>query len=276
MVINQLRLRVSQNNNKSEQVSNIVVKNAVILITGANRKRGIGRALVEEAAKRGAKKIYATARNISQLYSLSSQYPEIVVPLKLDVTNKDEINRVVQVASDTQVLINNSGFAGYSGFCFNYDERVARQELEVNYFGSLNLINAFCKTLIKNQNAAVANIISIGGLSSFPLAATYSASKAAAHSLTQSVRAELMHYGVSVFGIYPGPIDTDMADGLNFAKEIPANAASRIFDGIEQGIEDITTDDFADNFIKNLRLDPKAVEKDIRDYCIHQIYGDDG
>lgn len=251
-------------------MANIVVKDAVIFITGASRKRGIGRALVEEAVKRRAKKVYATARNISQLDSLVSQYPGIVVPVSLDVTNRWEADQVVQEASDTQILINNAGFAGYSGICFNYSEETARQELEVNYFGSINLIRAFCKTLIKNQNSAVANVISIGGLSSFPLCATYSASKTAAHSLTQSVRAELTRYGVSVFGIYPGPIDTDMADGLNHEKETPANAAIRIFDGIEQGIEDITTDGFADNFVKNFRLDPKVVEKDIGDF-VHQM-----
>lgn len=247
-------------------MSNIVVKDAVIFITGASRKRGIGRALVEEAVKRGAKKVYATARNISQLDSLVSQYPGIVVPLSLDVTNKGESDRVAKEASDTQILINNAGFVEYSGFCFNYSEEAARQELEVNYFGSINLIRAFCKTLIKNQNGAIANVISIGGLSSFPVAGTYSASKAAAHSLTQSVRAELTPHGISVFGIYPGPIDTDMADGVDFEKETPANAAVRIFDGIEQGIEDITTDGFADNFVKKLRLDPKAVEKELGDF----------
>lgn len=249
---------------------NIVVKDAVIFITGASRKRGIGRALVEEAVKRGAKKVYATARNVSQLESFASQYQGIVVPLSLDVTNKSEVDQVAQLAADTQILINNSGFAGYSGFCFNYSEEVARQELEVNYFGLITLIRAFCKTLIKNQNAAIANVISIGGLSSFPLCATYSASKAAAHSLTQSVRAELTRHGVSVFGIYPGPIDTDMADGVNLEKETPANAAIRIFDGIEQGIEDITTDGFADNFVKRLTVDRKEVEKDIGDY-VHQM-----
>jgi len=102
------------------------------------------------------------------------------------------------------------------------------------------------------------------------LCATYSISKAAAHSLTLSVRAELIPHGVSVFGIYPGPIDTDMADGLSLPKETPTNAAIRIFDGIEHGIEDITTDGFADDFIKALRLNPKAVEKDIGDY-VHKI-----
>ncbi len=260
-------------NIEEDQMSNIVVKGAVIFITGASRKRGIGHALVKEAVKRGAKKVYATARSISQLDSLASQYPGIVVPLSLDVTNKNEVAKVAQEASDVQILINNAGSAGYSGICFSHSEEVARLEMEVNYFGPMNLIRAFCKTLIKNQNAAIANVVSIGGLSPFPLAATYSASKAAAHSLTQSVRAELAPHGVSVFGIYPGPIDTDMADEVDLEKETPANAAIRIFDGIEQGIEDITTDSFADNFVKQLRLDPKAAEKDIGDY-VHQMSED--
>jgi NAD(P)-dependent dehydrogenase (short-subunit alcohol dehydrogenase family) len=106
----------------------------------------------------------------------------------------------------------------------------------VNFWGPLNLIRAFHNTLIKNPNAAIANVISIGGMSAFPLCATYCTSKAALHSLTQSVRAELAFHGVLVFGVYPGPIDTDtdMADSLNLPKETPANAARRIFDGIEQ------------------------------------------
>lgn len=247
-------------------MASIVVKGAVVFVTGVSRKRGIGQAIVKEAIKRGASKVYATARDIVQLESLVSAYPGLVVPLSLDVTKKDDADQVAQKAGDTQILINNAGFAGYSGICFNYSEEVARQEMDVNYFGLVNLIRAFCKTLIKNRNSAIANVISIGGLSTFPLSATYSASKAAAHSLTQSVRAELAPHEVAVFGIYPGPIDTDQADALNFEKELPANAAIRLFDGLEQGLEDITTDAFADSFVKRLRADPKEVEKDIGDF----------
>jgi short-subunit dehydrogenase len=103
-------------------------------------------------------------------------------------------------------------------------------------------------------------VISVGGLLPFPPAATYSASKAALHSLTQSVRAEMMPQGIAVFGVYPGPIDTDMSDDLKVKKESPSDAACRIFDGMEQGIEDITTDDFADAFVGYLRKDSKAIE----------------
>ncbi len=249
---------------------NIMVKDAVIFITGANRKRGIGRALVEEAVRRGAKKVYATARNLSDLHGLVTQFPGVVVPLSLDVTNRNEIEKAARDAGDTQILINNSGVSGYSGVCFNYDEETAQREFAVNYWGPQNLIRAFTKTLIKNKNGAIANVVSIAGMSALPICATYSASKAAAHSLTQSVRAELATHGVAVFGIYPGPIDTDMADGIEFEKESPANAAKRIFDGIEQGVEDITTDKFGDNFVKEFRLDPKAAEKDVGDF-VHKM-----
>ena len=240
---------------------NVVVKGSVVFVTGANRERGIGRALVEEAVKRGAKKVYATSRTMSQLDELVSRYPGIVVPIRLDVTNKDDIARVAEVARDADILINNSGAAGSSGICFNYNEETARREIEVNYFGPLNLIRAFSRSLIGKKNAAVVNILSIGGLSAFPPAATYSASKAAAHSLTQTVRAELTRHGVSVFGVYPGPIDTDMADGLQYEKETSANVAIRIFDDMARGIEDITTDAFADQFVSNLRQDSKSLEK---------------
>jgi NAD(P)-dependent dehydrogenase (short-subunit alcohol dehydrogenase family) len=256
-------------------MSNILIKGSVLFITGANRERGIGRALLEEAIKRGAKKIYATARDVSQLEEISKLYPGIVFPISLDVTNQDQINQAAKVASDTQILINNSGISGYSGFCFNYNEEVARQELEVNYFGPLKLIRAFFKNLILNQNGAIANILSIAGLSSFPLCGTYSASKSSAHCLTQCVRAELAPHGISVFGVYPGPIDTDMADGIDIEKETPAKTAIRIFDGIEQGIEDITTDPFSDDFVKRLREDAKAVEKDVGDF-VHRMTQDRG
>lgn len=251
-------------------MTNILMKDAVVFVTGANRKKGIGRALVEEAIKRGAKKVYATARNVSELDDLASKYPGIVVPLSLDLATRDDIDRAAQNANDTQILINNAGVAGHSGVCFNYREETARREFEVNFFGLVNLIRAFCKPLIQNKNGAIANVISIGGLSTFPMEATYCASKAAAHSVTQSVRAELAPQGVSVFGVYPGPIDTDMTEGMTFEKETPANAAIRIFDGMEQGIEDITTDAFADDFIKKLRVDPKVVERDFGDF-VHRM-----
>lgn len=236
------------------------VNDLVVFVTGANKENGIGRALVEEAIKRGAKKVYATARNIFQLDSLVAKFQDQVVPVELDVTNLEQIKEASQKASDAQVLINNSGVSGFSGCIYNYDEKTARQEMEVNYFGTLRLMNGFAKNLIKNGNGAIINIISIGGLYPSPALVTYSASKAAVYSLTRAVRIEMMQHShpIPVFGVYPGPIDTDM-NGVYANMESSANVAIRVFDGMEKGIIDITTDTLSDNFVDYLRTDPKII-----------------
>jgi NAD(P)-dependent dehydrogenase (short-subunit alcohol dehydrogenase family) len=246
-------------NNWEKNMSNTSIKGSVLFVTGANR--GIGRAIVQEALKRGATKIYAGARDISTLKDLSEQSLGKIIPVEIDVTNRDQIEKAAQKAQDTQILINNAGVVSWSGFIYDYSEESARQELEVNYFGPLNVTRAFAETLI-NKHGAVANVLSGAGLSIFPVAATYSASKAAGHLLTQGLRAELTPQSVSVFGIYPGPIDTDMTAGLDMEMETPENVAIRIFDGMEAGQEDITTDKFADEFVRNLKNDAKALEKE--------------
>lgn len=241
-------------------MSGVTVKDAVVFISGANR--GIGRAIAEEAIARGAKKVYAAARDTSGVKDLVDQYPDVVVAIELDVTNSQQIENAAANAQDVQVLINNAGVAGYSGIIYHHDEATARREMDTNYFGSLNMSRAFSKAIVGNGHGAIATVISVSALSSFPVLATYSASKAALHSLTQAMRAELIPQGVSVFGVYPGPIDTDMAAGLDFDKETPQNVAVRIFDEMAKGTEEITTDAFADAFARNVKLDAKAVERE--------------
>lgn len=251
-------------------MSNIDIKDAVVFVTGANR--GIGRAIAEEAVARGAKRVYAAARDVSGVSDLVDQHPEQVVAVQLDVTNSEQIQAAAAQAPDVQVLINNAGVAGYSGFVYHHDPEAANREMATNYFGPLNVTRAFAPSIVDSDNGAVANVVSIGGLTCFPMAATYSASKAAAHSLTQGLRAELAPQGVSVFGVYPGPIDTDMAAGMDMEKESPRNVAIRIFDGMESGVEDITTDAFADELVRNLKGDAKAVEREAAQMA-HQPQG---
>ncbi len=242
---------------------NIFVKDLVILVTGSSKKHGIGWALIEEAIKRGAKKVYATVRDISQLDDLVIKFPAQVVPILLDVTKLDQIQKVALATSDTQVLVNNAGACGSTGCLFNYDEQTARQEMEVNYFAPLHLINAFSKKIIKNGAGAIVNIISIGGLYPSPMHITYSASKAAVYSLTQAIRIEMRMNSLTipVFGVYPGPIDTDMSQNLDVKKESPKTLAIRVFDGMEQGVLDITTDEISDYFKSFLEKDTRAIEK---------------
>jgi len=240
-------------------MSKVQIKNSVVLITGANR--GIGKSLVKEALKRGASKVYAGARQTDKLKDVMALSADRVVALELDVTNKKHIQNAAKAAGDVQILINNAGVAGQSGIARQYMEESARQEMDVNYFGPLHVTLAFLPALSKRKNTAVVNIVSVAGLSSFPSFGTYSASKAAAHSLTQTLRAELNPQGISVFGVYPGPIDTDMAKGVDMEKETPDNTAIRIFDGIERGEEDIAPDKFARQYMADLKKDAKAVER---------------
>ncbi len=236
----------------------VSVKDSVVFVTGANRENGIGRAIVEEAIKRGAKKVYATARDTAQLDKLVAKFQGKVVAVELEVTNPEQIKKVVEEAGDTQVLINNAGVSGFSGCCHNYNEQTARSEMEVNFFAPLHLMNAFSQTLIKNHKGAIVNIVSIGGLYPYPPAATYCASKAALFSLTRAVRIELAPYGVAVFGVYPGPIATGMAKEIKMNKESPGNVAKSIFDGMKKGVEEITPDAFAENFSGYLERSPRA------------------
>lgn len=241
-------------------MKHVSIKDAVVFVTGANR--GIGLAIAEEALARGSKRVYAAARDVSTLKNLVDQHPDRVVAVQLDVTDAEQIQEAATNAKDVQILINNAGVAGYSGFIYHHDQEGAHREMATNYFGPLNVTRAFAETIISNGNGAVATVISIGGLMNFPPAATYSASKAAAHSLTQGMRAELAPQGVPVFGVYPGPIDTDMAAGIDMEKELPGFVANRVFDGMESGVEDITTDAFADQFVQGIKADAKAVEKE--------------
>lgn len=247
-------------------MSNITIQGSVLFVTGASRPKGIGRALIEEAIRRGAQKIYATARQLSQLDDLVAMYPRVISPLELDVTNRQQIEDVAKKANDTQILINNAGFVHPSGCVFNYNEGTARQEIEINFFGPLHLMNAFAPSLLANPNAAIVNVSSIAGLYPSPAFATYSASKAALYSLTQAVRIELMPHSIPVFGVYPGPIDTDMTQNLDVAKGSTSTLATRVFEGMSQGRLDITTDPLSDHFENFLKPDLAAIEAVKREF----------
>ena len=134
-------------------MSNVSVKDAVVFVTGANR--GIGRAIAEEAVASGASRVYAAARDVSSLQDLLDQYPEQVVAVRLDVTNSEQIQEAAAQAQDVQILINNAGVAGYSGFIYHHDPQMAHREMETNYFGPLNVTRAFVDGIIANGNGAV-------------------------------------------------------------------------------------------------------------------------
>jgi NAD(P)-dependent dehydrogenase (short-subunit alcohol dehydrogenase family) len=213
---------------QKEKVMNIT--NKTVLLTGANR--GIGRALLDEALRRGAKKVYAGTRG-------TFQHPdERVKPLTLDVTDASQIQRAVAEVDTLDVLINNAGIAMYDDLS-NFD--ALEQTFAVNFFGLLKVTNAFLP-LLKRSKGAVVNNLSLAGLAPLPIIPSYSTSKAAALNLTQSLRALLAGQGVTVHAVVLGPVDTDMNRGFNIPKVSAESAATGIFDGLAKGEEEIFPD----------------------------------
>ena len=206
------------------------ITNKTVLITGANR--GIGKALVDEALRRGAKKVYAGMRT-------PVQHPDKrVIPLTLDVTSASQIQRAVDEVDALDVLINNAGVAIYDDLS---NLQVIEQHLAVNFLGLLKVTQAFLP-LLKLSKGAIVNNLSLAGLAPLPIIPSYSISKAAAFNLTQSLRALLAGEGVTVHAVVIGPVDTDMNRGFNIPKASPESAARNIFAGLEKHEEDIFPD----------------------------------
>ena len=206
------------------------IANKTILITGANR--GIGRALLDEALRRGAKRVHAGT--LSAL-----QHPDKrVTPLTLDVTSASQIQRAANEVDTLDVLINNAGVAIYDDLS-NLD--VIEQHLAVNVLGLFKVTRAFLP-LLRRSKGAIVNNLSLAALAALPVIPAYSISKAAAFNMTQSLRALLAGQGVTVHAVVLGPIDTDMNRGFEIPKASPEAAAVGIFDGLEKGEDDIFPD----------------------------------
>jgi len=203
--------------------------NKVVLVTGANR--GIGAAIVQEMLKVGVAKIYATARNPKTLPSFDDVR---VVPLQLDITDDASVKAAAVAAKDVDVLINNAGTLAFGDYLTSGWESL-EDDMRTNYFGTLRVLRAFTPQFIARKSGTIANVSSVVGLSAIPLMAGYSASKAALHSITQSLRGTLEKHNVAVLGIYPGPVDTELAKAVPYPdKATPAHAAANIVKGIAE------------------------------------------
>ena len=157
----------------------MTIADRAVLVTGANR--GIGQALVEEALRRGAKRVYAGTRQ-------PLAHPdERVTPVTLDVTNAAQIQAAVERVESLDILINNAGVDLYGDLS---DRAAIERHLAVNLFGTHGVTQAFLPLLTRSRGAIV-NVLSLAGVAAVPFDPTYSISKAAALSLSQSLRASL-------------------------------------------------------------------------------------
>ena len=228
----------------------MTITDKTVLVTGANR--GIGQALVEEALNRGAKRVYAGARQPV------NHVDGRVTPLTLDVTNAAQIQRAVDEVDSLDILINNAGVALYDDLS---DRAVLERHLAVNLFGAYGVIQAFLPLLIRSEGAIVNNL-SANALAPLPLIPAYSISKAAAFNMTQSLRVLLAARGVRVHAVLTGLVDTDMTRGLDIPKAAPDTVARGIFDGVENGQEEIFPDPMSESLAQSWRSGAaKALER---------------
>ena len=212
-----------------------------VLVTGANR--GIGQALVEEALKRGAKRVYAAARQ-------PVPHPDgRVTPVTLDVTDPAQIQTAVDDVDCLDILVNNAGLALYDDLS---DPVALEQQLAVNLFGTLGVTQAFLP-LLTHTRGGIVNVGSVTAFAALPVIPAYSISKAAAFSLTQSLRALLVGQGVSVHAVLAGPVDTDMSRDLDIPKASPETVAQAIFDGVQNGEEEIFPDPMSQSMAESWR-----------------------
>jgi NAD(P)-dependent dehydrogenase (short-subunit alcohol dehydrogenase family) len=219
----------------------MTIADKAVFVTGANR--GIGQALVEEALRRGAKRVYAgTRRPFSHL-------DRRVTPLTLDVTNAEQIQGAVESVESLDILINNAGLALFDDLS---DRVTLERHLAVNLFGMYGVTQAFLPLLTRSRGAIV-NVLSVVALAALPIIPAYSISKAAAFSLSQSLRALLAGQGVSVHAVLAGPVDTDMSRGFDVPKASPESVARAIFDGVEKGEEDIFPDPMSASMAESWR-----------------------
>jgi NAD(P)-dependent dehydrogenase (short-subunit alcohol dehydrogenase family) len=227
---------MSKNVNKKAGHS---VKDQVVLITGANR--GIGKALVDECIHRGATKIYAAVRSLSSAQPLVDQY-ENVHAIYMDLSKPETIEKAALEANDVQIVINNAGILSNTDPLSPNAVQQLEQEMRVNVYGFMHVAQQFAPLLKQNNGVSGGVLVQINSVASFrcavPSVATYSASKAAAFSITQALRSTLQAQGTMVLSVHPGPIATDMIQGSALAKfqaESPTVVAEEVVQAIESG-----------------------------------------
>ncbi|MBV9413754.1 MAG: SDR family NAD(P)-dependent oxidoreductase [Solirubrobacterales bacterium] len=223
------------------------------VVTGAGR--GLGRHLMDGLLDRGAQKVYALARDPSTV-----RQDRRVIALRFDLLDPSTIAEAARVVADATLLINNASTAAFAT-PLEADLDTVRNELDVNFEGLYRTIRAFVPVIEANGGGQIVNLLSLLSLASTPPMTGYSASKAAAHSLTQALRPVLAAKGITVHAVYPGGIDTDMLAGVDAPKTPAAEVAGGILSGLAAGYEDIFPDPNSQAMSQVWWSDPKSFER---------------
>jgi NAD(P)-dependent dehydrogenase (short-subunit alcohol dehydrogenase family) len=241
------------------------IENCVAVVTGANR--GLGRAYVDALLAAGAAKVYAGARDLASIRAMS----ERVVPLRLDVTQEDQVIAAAKVCADATLLINNAGIMKSCPMLAKGSEEALRSEMEVNVFGVLHMVRAFAPVLAKNGGGAIVNMLSVVSWFVNPGNATYCASKYAALAVTDAVRFQLKRQGTQVVAVHAGYIDTDMAAGVDSPKVSAKQVAERTLDGLRRGRNSVHADQRSEEIWQKVRTDPEGLYARLQELWDSQV-----
>jgi NAD(P)-dependent dehydrogenase (short-subunit alcohol dehydrogenase family) len=233
------------------------IQACVALVTGSNR--GLGLAYCEGLLRAGAAKVYAAARDPSTVDIRDSR----VVPIAIDVTSVADVASAARRCEDISLLVNNAGVLRNSPILGMESDEAARQEMEINYFGVLSMVQRFAPVLAKNGGGAIVNVLSVASWFASPFIATYCASKAAEEVLTDAIRMQLRSQRTHVVGVYAGYIDTDMSAHITHAKTSPSQVVDRSLAGLESGVDRILADDSAVYVDRRVRTDRAAFDAEL-------------
>lgn len=248
------------------------LSDTVVLVTGANR--GLGAHLVAELLGAGVPKIYAAARDTGS-FDADVVADQRIHVLAVDVTKASSVTSAVAAAPDVDVLINNAGVLNFGGI-LDGDLDGFQANLATNYFGTLRMTRGFLPVLERNAPSTVVNVLSMLALAPFGPMAGYSASKAAAHSLTQALRAELHSRNINVLGAYPSSIDTGMLAGVAVSKVAPTVVAQRIVAALAAEESMVFPDDASQARGQIYLGDPIALERRLADIGRQRRGGEGG
>lgn len=238
------------------------IEGCVAIVSGA--AGGIGTALVENLSRQGASRIYAT--DLAAPLARVGAWPAEAEPIALDVTRPEQVSAAAKQYGDVTLVINNAAILEFSGLIEAPSLDGARAQFEVNFWGYLAMCRAFAPVLANNGGGAIVNVLSEAARLNAPFVGAYSASKAAAWSLTQGVRAELRAQGTHVMAAFPSSTDTPMLAGLDGDKENPADIAAGIIAALARGDEDISIGRHSLHFEALSHADPKAAEREFAQF----------
>ena len=234
----------------------VKIEGAIALVTGSNR--GLGKAFVRALLDAGAAKVYAAARDASSVIESGA------TPVGLDIRNDYDIAAAADACHDVAVLVNNAGIAKFTPLIGAPSMDAARDEIAVNYLGTLAMCRAFAPVLVANGGGAIVNVLSVVSWITIPISGSYCVSKAAELAMTNGIRVELGAQGTLVVGVHAGYIDTGMTANLAIEKTTPEDVVSATLAALERGETEVLADDRSRDVKNRLRDDPASLDREMQ------------